>query len=148
MAGLSTGWKRSATNNTRGNQLRPINMNPPLSGAHLRTYEKIFKHPMSHSLTWREVRSLFAHVGEVAEESNGNLKVIRNGQTVTLHPSGGKEVGEVDESLFTGLGRGILRRAREAEQEPGTPASTPCHGPTSATPTRRGGSGRNRSSTG
>ena len=31
--------------------------------------------------------------------------------------------GEVDESLFTGLGRGILRQAREAEQEPGTPAS-------------------------
>ena len=31
--------------------------------------------------------------------------------------------GEIDESLFTGLGRGILRQAREAEQEPGTPAS-------------------------
>jgi 3-oxoacyl-[acyl-carrier-protein] synthase II len=31
--------------------------------------------------------------------------------------------GEVDEALFTGLGRGILRSDREAEQEPGTPAS-------------------------
>ena len=31
--------------------------------------------------------------------------------------------GEIDEALFTGLGRGILRRGREAEQEPGTPAS-------------------------
>ena len=31
--------------------------------------------------------------------------------------------GEIDESLFTGLGRGILRQEREAEQEPGTPAS-------------------------
>jgi 3-oxoacyl-[acyl-carrier-protein] synthase II len=29
----------------------------------------------------------------------------------------------VDEALFTGLGRGILRQVREAEQEPGTPAS-------------------------
>ena len=58
-----------------------MNMNPPLSGAHLRTHEKIFKHPMSHNLTWREVRSLFGHIGEVAEESNGVLKVTRNGQT-------------------------------------------------------------------
>jgi 3-oxoacyl-[acyl-carrier-protein] synthase II len=31
--------------------------------------------------------------------------------------------GEVDKALFTGLGRGILHQAREAEQEPGTPAS-------------------------
>ena len=30
---------------------------------------------------------------------------------------------KVDEALFTGLGRGILRQTREAEQEPGTPAS-------------------------
>ncbi len=114
MARLSTGWKRSATNNTKGNRLPPINMNPPLSGAHLRAYEKIFQHPMSHSLTWREVRSLLAHVGEVTEESNGNLKVTRNGQTVTLHPSAGKEVGEVEE---------LMKIRRFLEQTEGTQAA-------------------------
>jgi hypothetical protein len=91
-----------------------MNMNPPLSGAHLRTHEKIFKHPMSHNLTWREVRSLFGHIGEVAEELNGVLKVTRNGQTVTLHPSVGKEVGEVDE---------LMKIRRFLEQTDGTQAA-------------------------
>jgi len=76
-----------------------MNPIPSLSGAHLRAYEKIFRHPISHNLTWREVRGLFAHLGEVVEEPNGHLTVTCNGETVVLHPSVGKEVGEVEELM-------------------------------------------------
>jgi hypothetical protein len=59
-----------------------------LSGSHLRTYERIFQHPISHNLEWRDVRSLF-----------GNLKITRNGHTFVLHPSGKKDISEMDEIM-------------------------------------------------
>jgi hypothetical protein len=92
-----------------------MNMNPPLSGAHLRTYQKIFGHPVSHNLTWREVRNLFAHIGEVEEEAIGHLKLKRNGQTVILHTSARKEVDEVDQ---------LMKIRRFLEQTEGPPPGT------------------------
>jgi hypothetical protein len=65
-----------------------------LSGSHLRTYQMIFQHPISHNLDWRQVRELLKAVADVAEEANGNLKVTRNGQTLVLQPSHTKDVSE------------------------------------------------------
>jgi hypothetical protein len=70
-----------------------------LSGSHLRTYERIFQHPISHNLEWRDVRSLFGEIGEIEEEPNGNLKITRNGHTFVLHPSGKKDISEMDEIM-------------------------------------------------
>ncbi|HTB63791.1 MAG TPA: hypothetical protein VK737_09400 [Opitutales bacterium] len=74
-------------------------INPPssLNGSHLRTYEKIFQHPTSHNLAWRDVLSLLSHVGEVVEEPNGHLKVTRNQHLLILPVPTTKEVAEVDE---------------------------------------------------
>lgn len=76
-------------------------MNPPsnLKGSHLRTYNTIFQHPLSHNLDWREVRSLFKHLGEVTEESNGHFKITRNGQTLVLHRPNTKDVANADEVM-------------------------------------------------
>jgi hypothetical protein len=76
-----------------------MNTTHPLSGAHLRTYETIFQHPISHNLEWRSVRALLEHLGEVVEASNGNLKVTRNGQTIVLHRANTKDVGSADEVM-------------------------------------------------
>ena len=76
-----------------------MNPNPPLSGSHLRTYETIFQHPISHNLDWRAVRNLMAHIGQVTEEANGNLKVTRNGQVLVLHPPRTKDVAEAEEVM-------------------------------------------------
>jgi hypothetical protein len=65
-----------------------------LSGAHLRTYQTIFHHPITHNLDWRQVRELLKAVADVVEESNGNLKVTRNGQTLVLQPNHAKDVDE------------------------------------------------------
>jgi hypothetical protein len=63
----------------------------------LRTYEKIFQHPASHNLAWRDVLALFSHLGEVAVEPNGHLKVTRNKHILILPAPTTKEVSEVDE---------------------------------------------------
>lgn len=72
---------------------------PPLTGAHLRTYQAIFQHPISRNLGWHDVHALFRQLGWIDEESNGNLKVTRNGQTLVLHPPRSKDVSEKDEVM-------------------------------------------------
>lgn len=64
-----------------------LNALPGLSGAHLRTYEKIFRHPIAHSLTWREIRALLPNLGSLVDAPNGNLLVVRHGHTYTLQAS-------------------------------------------------------------
>jgi hypothetical protein len=81
---------------------------PHLSGSHRRTYEAIFRHPVAHDLKWRDVRSLLAVLGEVTEASNGSLKVMHNGQTVTLHAPKHKEVASVEDLMEI---RHFLQRA-------------------------------------
>jgi hypothetical protein len=76
-----------------------MNSNPTLSGVHLQTYERIFRHPTSHNLTWREVRNLFAHLGEVEERPNGSLTVVRRGQSLVLRPAAGKDVDDIEELM-------------------------------------------------
>lgn len=76
-----------------------MNSTPTLTGSHLRTYEKIFQHPISHNLEWRDVCGLFDRIGQVVEETNGSLKVSRNGQTRVFQPSRTKEIVGPDELM-------------------------------------------------
>jgi hypothetical protein len=76
-----------------------MNSTTPLTGSHLRTYDRIFQHPISHNLEWRDVRAMLGKISQVDEEHNGNFKVTRNGQTLVLHPPRGKDVTEMDEIM-------------------------------------------------
>jgi hypothetical protein len=71
-----------------------MNSTKTLNGSHLRTYNMIFQHPISHNLEWREVRALLDQLGQVAEEPNGHLKATRNGQTLILHKPHTKDIAE------------------------------------------------------
>jgi len=71
-----------------------MNSTKTLNGSHLRTYNTIFQHPISHNLEWREVRALLNQLGQVAEEPNGHLKATRNGQTLILHKPHTKNIAE------------------------------------------------------
>lgn len=88
-----------------------MNSNAPLTGSHLRTYETIFRHPISHNLGWHDVHALFRHLGRVEEEANGNFRVTRNGQSMVLHPPRTKEVAETEELM-------ALRRFLERSEPP------------------------------
>ena len=74
-----------------------MNSPAPLTGSHLRTYNTIFQHPVSHNLDWHAVRALLTELGQIAEEPNGNLKVTRNGHVLVLPPPRTKDVAETDE---------------------------------------------------
>jgi hypothetical protein len=89
-------------------------METPLSGNHRRTYDAIFQHPLTHNLDWADVRSLFAAVSEVSLQQKGNLKVTRNGTTVTFRPSQNKQVSAPDELMQI---RHFLQRSAAATNE-------------------------------
>ncbi len=72
---------------------------PSLNGSHLRTYEKIFQHPISHNLKWRKIRSLLSHLGELTEGSNGHLNFTRNGRTLALRRSQSKDIADTDDLM-------------------------------------------------
>ena len=91
-----------------------MNSTAPLTGSHLRTYERIFQHPVSHNLEWHDVYALFRYIGEVVEEHNGNLKVTRNGETIVLVPSKTKDVSETEELMAL---RHFLQRSGTAPPE-------------------------------
>jgi hypothetical protein len=76
-------------------------MNPTstLTGPQLRTYHRIFQHPVSHILVWREVFGMFRQLGQVEEEPNGNVKVTHKGQVLLLHPHRPKDVAETEELM-------------------------------------------------
>jgi hypothetical protein len=70
-----------------------------LSGSQLRTYERIFQHPITHNLSWHDVLGMFRQLGTVETEANGNTKVTRNGQVMVLKATQSKDVGDADEVM-------------------------------------------------
>ena len=97
-----------------------MNTIPSLTGSHLRTYNTIFQHPISHNLEWRQVRSLFEHIAVVAEQPNGNLKVSRNGESIVLHTPRTKDVAEMAELME-------IRHFIERSEKAAAPAAAGVH---------------------
>jgi hypothetical protein len=94
-------------------------MESQLSGPHRKVYDRIFQHPMPHNLEWREVWSMLGAMGDTktVEEQNGNLKVMRNGQTLVLHRSRTKVLADKRELMH-------IRHFLERSGAP-VPASAP-----------------------
>jgi len=74
-------------------------INPPfsLNGSHLRTFEKIFTHPASHNLAWRDVLAMFTHLGAVVEDRENRLRITLHGHILSLLEPRTKEVGSIEE---------------------------------------------------
>ena len=82
-------------------------MTTDLDGEHRNTVERIFSHPSSGNVEWRQVRALLEAVGTVTEEHNGKLKVTLGDETEVLQPPGEKDI---DQQMIVDLRR-MLRRA-------------------------------------
>jgi hypothetical protein len=63
-----------------------------LNNHHRVTLDKIFSHPLSGNVEWRQVLSLLAAVGTTTREPNGKVKVELGGETQVLQPPGDKDV--------------------------------------------------------
>jgi hypothetical protein len=78
----------------------------PVNSDHRVTLERIFAHPASANIEWRQVRSLLEALGAVAEERNGKLKVSLGGETEVLQSPRGKDV---DVQMIVDLRRMLTR---------------------------------------
>jgi hypothetical protein len=73
-----------------------------LTHRHRDTLERIFSHPASGNIEWRQVLSLLAAVATTTEEHNGKLRVVLGPQTEVLQPPRGKDI---DQQLVVELRR-------------------------------------------
>jgi hypothetical protein len=73
-----------------------------LNNHHRVTLDKIFSHPLSGNVEWRQVLSLLEAVGTTTQEPNGKVKVGLGGETKVLQPPDDKDV---DRQLIVDLRR-------------------------------------------
>ena len=73
-----------------------------LNNHHRDTLEKIFSHPSSSSIEWRQVLSLLEALGATSEEHNGKLKVRLGSEIEVLQPPHGKDI---DQQMIVDLRR-------------------------------------------
>jgi hypothetical protein len=73
-----------------------------LNHHHRDTLERIFSHPSSGNIEWRQVLSLLEAVGTITEELNGKLRVTLGPETEVLQPPGGKDI---DQQMIVDLRR-------------------------------------------
>jgi hypothetical protein len=66
----------------------------PLSHHHRETIDKIFGHPTSGNVEWRQVRSLLEAVGTVTEEHSGKIVVQVGPDRKTFHVPRDKDIDE------------------------------------------------------
>jgi hypothetical protein len=81
-----------------------------LTHHHRVTLDKIFSHPLSGNVEWRQVLSLLKAVGTATREPNGKVKVELGGQTEVLQPPDGKDV---DRQLIVDLRRMLTNAGLE-----------------------------------
>jgi hypothetical protein len=67
-------------------------MKRAVTADHRETLERIFRHPASANIEWRQVFSLLEAVGSVTEEHNGNVTVTLGDETEVLRPPRDKDV--------------------------------------------------------
>ena len=82
-------------------------MTTNLDGERHNTLEKIFSHPSSGNVEWRQVRAVLEGIGAVTEEHSGRLKVTLGDEPEVLQPPHGKDI---DQQVIVDLRR-MLRRA-------------------------------------
>ena len=73
-----------------------------LTHRHRDTVEKIFSHPSSGNIEWRQVLSLLEAVGTTTEEHNGKVKVALGPETEVFQPPRGKDI---DQQMLVDLRR-------------------------------------------
>jgi len=77
-----------------------------LDSHHRDTVRRLFAHPASGNIEWREVKSLLEGLGAASEEPNGALRVTLGGETEVLRRPHGKDI---DVQMVVDLRRMLMR---------------------------------------
>lgn len=70
--------------------------NPDLTVAARRVLDRIFQHPLSHNLSWRDVIGLFESAGEVEHSQSGNLVLKLGTDHLPFKMTGDKDLSADD----------------------------------------------------
>jgi hypothetical protein len=89
-----------------------------LSSRHRDTLGKIFTHPASGNIEWRDVLSLLEYVGTTTEERNGKFRVTLGPETEVLEAPRGKDI---DEQMIVDLRRMLRQAGVTPDDETATP---------------------------
>jgi len=81
-------------------------MTDDLGSHHRDTVKRLFAHPASGNIEWREVRSLLESIGSASEEPNGALRVTLGGKTEVFRRPHGKDI---DVQMVVDLRRMLAR---------------------------------------
>jgi hypothetical protein len=73
-----------------------------LKSDHRKTLERIFTHPPSANVEWRQVQSLLEALGAATQEHNGKLRVELGGEVEVFEPPRGKDI---DQQMLVDLRR-------------------------------------------
>jgi len=90
---------------------------PSLNHEHARVLREIFAHPIAHNLEWKDVVSLFAHLGSVQERHDGKYEFAVGTAQAIFHKPHGKDVDADDVERL----RHLLRQAGIDESGVQTP---------------------------
>ena len=85
-----------------------------LTHHHRVTLEKIFSHPLSGNVEWRQVLSLLEAVGTTTQEPNGKVRVELGGETKVLQPPDDKDL---DRQLILDLRRMLINAGLDRASE-------------------------------
>jgi hypothetical protein len=91
-----------------------------LHGAHLRTLEAVFHHPVAHNLEWGNVVGLMEKIGTVHEKANNRFAFEVGGETHLMHKPHTKDLTSTEVVDL----RHFLQRAGWS---PGAPSQAPAH---------------------
>jgi hypothetical protein len=92
-------------------------MDAHLSSHHRDTLAKIFNHPSSGNIEWRQVLALLQNLGATTEEHNGKWKVALGPETEVLEAPRGKDV---DEQVIVDLRRMLTQAGYAPDGSPAT----------------------------
>lgn|SRR5262249_40450627 len=73
-----------------------------LNSDHRDTLERIFSHPSSSNIEWRQVLSMLEALGAVTEKPNGKFEVTLGGEVEVLDRPSGKDI---DQQMIVDLRR-------------------------------------------
>ena len=93
-----------------------------LTHRHRDTLQRIFSHPSSGNIEWRQVLSLLEAVGTTTEEHNGKLKVTLGSETEILQPPRGKDI---DRQMIVDLRRMLTQAGFAPGDVPATGDARP-----------------------
>lgn len=67
-----------------------------IARAHQRILAKIFQHPLTHGLTWRDLTLLLAAIGSAETRPNGILTLRLSDKQLSLKPARGKDLSSAE----------------------------------------------------